>query len=392
MPSRRPIEFSRPGILNENQLKELISADYITNGNANGIDGSAIDLHVGDTYWKLPAGLKGRKDKKVSEILTSAKSCGIESESINRDGVVLEKGDIYLFALKESINFHGDHNLYGHGTGKSSIGRLDILTRLLVDYEARYDQVCTKDYKDSKNLYVEITPLSFPIKIYPDVGIYQLRIACGDLRTLLIKDDLVNLYTDIYKSSDPDRHCTQLTLNLEPANGDVIAYRARRDLQCDVAPLEINAEVKTYDPSIYWEKIRVNDREVIEISRKRAIKIEANAFYILGSCERFTLPADLAVYALAMTEEVGELRIHHAGFIHPKFGMSRRNKGTPLIYEVRGHDVDMFLVHGDLMAELRYYPMSEPSKIKPSPYDKQELKLSKIFKDFTDADRNTENR
>lgn len=90
---------------------------------------------------------------------------------------------------------------------------------------------------------------------------------------------------------------------------------------------------------------------------------------------------DIAVYALAVTEEVGDLRIYHAGFIHPGFGLNTPG-GSPLVFEIRGHDVDMVLFHGDVVAELRYYPMSEPTELKDSTYQKQELTLSKIFGRF----------
>ncbi len=76
------------------------------------------------------------------------------------------------------------------------------------------------------------------------------------------------------------------------------------------------------------------------------------------------------------------MRIHYAGFVHPFFGRNRKDNtiGTPLIFEVRGHDVEVALTHGEKMARLTFYRMSEDCvKEEPSNYDSQTLELSKFF-------------
>ena len=51
---------------------------------------------------------------------------------------------------------------------------------------------------------------------------------------------------------------------------------------------------------------------------------------------------------------MGEIRIHYAGFVHPYFGFFLREweKGTPLIFEVRGHQVPVSLADKEKMANL----------------------------------------
>jgi len=82
------------------------------------------------------------------------------------------------------------------------------------------------------------------------------------------------------------------------------------------------------------------------------------------------------------------MRIHYAGFVHPLFGRERDDKktGTPLIFEVRGHDVKVTLTDGEKMARLTFYRMSEdcerPKKAaqsQKSGYENQTLKLSEFF-------------
>jgi deoxycytidine triphosphate deaminase len=80
------------------------------------------------------------------------------------------------------------------------------------------------------------------------------------------------------------------------------------------------------------------------------------------------------------------MRIHYAGFAHPWFGRDRKDGqvGTPLIFEVRGHDVNVSLRDGESMARLLFYRMSEDAESADAKkdYEKQNLKLSKFFSDW----------
>jgi len=131
------------------------------------------------------------------------------------------------------------------------------------------------------------------------------------------------------------------------------------------------------DPKLYWDPISEEDGSLM---------IEPERFYILRSKERILLPLDVAVYCQAVTEDLGEIRIHYAGFVHPGFGFFRNEngkKGTPLIFEVRGHNVNTFLQDGETLARIVYYkmakPVSEEDARKADSYGKQELTLSGYF-------------
>ena len=81
------------------------------------------------------------------------------------------------------------------------------------------------------------------------------------------------------------------------------------------------------------------------------------------------------------------MRIHYAGFAHPFFGRQRSDGtiGTPLIFEVRGHQVNVSLADGEKMANLIFYRMSQDCAEELSPsdkYDNQTLQLSKFFADW----------
>ena len=108
-----------------------------------------------------------------------------------------------------------------------------------------------------------------------------------------------------------------------------------------------------------------------------------STFFVPRSVYLF-FPAGIAVYIRAIDETLGEMRIHYAGFAHPWFGRNRDDElGTPIIFEVRGHDVPAVLLNGEKMARLTFYRMSDTAK-KPtqSAYDAQELQLSSFFAEF----------
>ena len=120
----------------------------------------------------------------------------------------------------------------------------------------------------------------------------------------------------------------------------------------------------------------------------KRLKLETGKFYILRSKERIALPPGVAVYARAMDETLGEMRIHYAGFVHPFFGLNRGDgkEGTPLIFEVRAHNIDVTLRDGERLAQLNFFRMSDNAVKDPTQkstkYNEQELTLSKYFADW----------
>ena len=79
--------------------------------------------------------LPGR-DRTVMEHLDSLNP---ERMSLTGDGAVLEKGIVYIAPLMERLELLP--SLSGAANPKSSTGRLDIFTRLIVDGSEAFDDV-----------------------------------------------------------------------------------------------------------------------------------------------------------------------------------------------------------------------------------------------------------
>ena len=83
-------------------------------------------------------------------------------------------------------------DVHGRANPKSTTGRLDIFARVLTDSNPRFDDVAP-GYKGQ--LFLEVMPRSFTIKVGAGLSLVQLRLMAGEcvlpdaqLRTLHKKD------------------------------------------------------------------------------------------------------------------------------------------------------------------------------------------------------------
>lgn len=366
-------EIPPRGVLNVVQMGELIDQALLDAEYDLADDASAIDMHIGDTCWVANASIKQVENQgDTVEAVLAAQNA--ERLPVSDAGMVVEPHRVYVFKLKERIDLRERPWLRARATGKSSVGRLDVLTRIMVDGSPSYDEI-PLGYEGA--LFLEVIPSTFPIRFRPGDSLAQLRFFSGRPEDCVIRDvaDRRLLYDGAAVAFEQQMR-GHLTVDLTPApNCEAPTLRAILNApEIDWA----RAVESPIDPRGFFEPV---DGEP-----ERGLLLEKDRFYILRSRERLSLPRDIAVTGYAYTESLGELRIHYAGFAHPYFGTSRRDgrTGTPLIFEVRAHTVNVILRHGEVLANIRFYSMSKPAA-KPASvaYGDQELKLSKVFRDLT---------
>jgi dCTP deaminase len=374
----RPWEQWIPGVLNDTQFDELIKNSMITGDaelKSDEIE-SAIDLTLADECYEMTLGSVKPMGARYKAFVTS-QQYAVRKPS--KEGCYeLEPKHTYLFHLQECLSQRlVEGRIHGMATAKSSVGRVDVLARLIVDGMDRYECFDPDGLSNGNGeMYLEVTPMTFPVLARPGKSLSQLRLFYGKPEDALITDS-EELHRTVLHGSGASDGSLSVDLTPEPIGGLCVAAFCADDVKEDCAPVPLwkdGDEGNRPRPEKYW-------RFVAPPPGDKRIKIEQTKFYLLRSKELISVHPGVAVYCRASDETIGEMRIHYAGFAHPGFGWQRDDgvEGTPLIFEVRGHDVHVSLADGEKMARLSFYRMSIEAKQKNRDYNKQKLQLSGYF-------------
>lgn len=355
------------GVLSDRQIDELRAQGAITAKTplADGqIQPASLDLRLGNTAYRVRASFLAGKGQKVSDRLAQFTMHQIDLS----DGAVLEKGCVYVVPLMESLDL--PRGMTAAASAKSSIGRLDLLTRIITDDGVEFDRV-PDGY--SGPIYVEICPRSFSVLVRPGLMLNQIIFRQG--KTLMDDTELTALHaqTPIVDGTAVISDGLGFSVDLKPTSGDdLVGYRAKPH----TGVIDLGA-LNHYEPSDFWEEIRTSEGRII---------LDPGAFYILVSRESIAIPPHCAAEMAPYLAMVGEFRVHYAGFFDPGFGWDGAGgAGSRGVLEVRCHEAPFVLEHGQVVGRLVYEHMSEHPQalygqdIK-SNYQGQGLKLSKHFK------------
>lgn len=145
-----------PGALARSQVRELFEAKLLTTTCTPDIGASSVDLTLSEEVFFFPDGaVKPSATNYHSQIKASASKMTVTNGS-----VILEPHKTYLVKLNERIELLKNSPIYGQATAKSSVGRIDVLARLIVDGMNCYEYFDPKKIGNG-DLYLEITSLTF---------------------------------------------------------------------------------------------------------------------------------------------------------------------------------------------------------------------------------------
>ena len=361
------------GILPYQALKELIrnkeimaSAEF----SEQQVQPASLDLRLGSAAYRVRASFLPGESTTVKQKIDVFGMHKIDLAA----GAVLEKGCVYIVPLLEHVALSS--RISGLANPKSSVGRLDIFTRLITDRASEFDRI-PAGYEGP--LYAEISPRTFSIVVRQGSRLNQLRVRRGS--PSYSDAELYRLQEQLQLVDRPlePRHVQRglpVTVDLSGEPGaDLIGFRAKK--HTDLIDLD---KIAHYDPLDYWEPIAAG--------RERAIILNPDDFYILASKEAVNVPPDHAAEMVAYDTLVGEFRVHYAGFFDPGFGHAGEGaQGTRAVLEVRSHDVPFMIEDGQLVGRLVYERLTDqPDKLYGaalgSSYQRQGLQLSKQFKPY----------
>ena len=324
---------------------------------------ASIDLRLGTKAHRVRASFLPNPGETIKERLIQD-----AMHEINlAEGAVLEPGCVYVVPLMESVKLPAQ--TAGFASPKSSTGRLDVFTRLIVDREEHFDRV-TAGYHG--RLYLEVAPRSFSIKVRSGDRLAQLRLQRGkpmigasQLTSLQAEERLVDAATPVMRDG-------VIAVRVDLSGSDSrtpIGYRARKN--ADTIDL---SQINHYDPRDFWEPLPAKERRLI---------LDPDSFYILATRENVRVPEWCSAEMIPYDSNTGAFRVHYAGFFDPGFGCQAAS-GSKAVLEVRAYEVPFLLEDGQIVGWLRYDPLSDrPDRVYGqdigSSYEGQGLKLAKQF-------------
>ena len=147
---------------------------------------ASIDLRLGGNAWRVRASFLPGPAASVQDRIGALAMHRFE---LTDAGTVLERGCVYIVELMESLALKKRTSAIANP--KSSIGRIDVFTRLITDYGTEFDRV-RPNYQGP--LYAEISPRTFSILVRKGDRLSQIRIKRG---SPLPSDDAMILNEDI---------------------------------------------------------------------------------------------------------------------------------------------------------------------------------------------------
>ncbi|MCC5973033.1 MAG: 2'-deoxycytidine 5'-triphosphate deaminase [Rubellimicrobium sp.] len=354
------------GVLPVQSIRRFIDTGTIEADRPIGSDQiqpASLDLRLGPVAYRVRASFLAGTKRSVAERLDEFEMHRMDLAG----GAVLEKGCVYVVPLMERLALPPD--VQAVANAKSSIGRLDLLTRTITDGGTEFDRIAPGHHGP---LYAEICPRSFSVLVRPGMRLNQIRFRRG--HAVLDDDALRALHARVPLVSGEAVIDEGLgfSVDLSPPGGTLVGWRAKP--HAGVIDLD---RIGHYAAADYWEPIHTGEGRII---------LDPGAFYILVSREAVTIPPDHAAEMAPYLAMVGEFRVHYAGFFDPGFGWAEAGgAGSRGVLEVRCHEAPFVLEHGQVVGRLVYERMAEMPEVLygagiASNYQGQGLKLSKHFK------------
>ncbi len=345
------------------------------------IQPASLDLRLGAKAYRVRASFLPGADAAVADRLAEFAMHEVDLA----DGAVFETGCVYVAPLQEKVALPA--GLSAAANAKSSIGRLDVFTRLITDRGVEFDRI---EAGYAGPLYVEISPRTFSVLARAGERLTQIRFRLG--APTFSGDELARLQADeaLIAGRSGQRGAfgggagaapgLPFSVDLSAADGRPVGYRARRH-----SGLIDLSRIDHYDPRDFWDPVHPRRFGRGPSATAAGVILDPGAFYILRSREEVHVPPHCAAEMTPYLAAMGEFRVHYAGFFDPGFGHAAAGgAGARGVLEVRCHDAPFALEHGQVVGRLVYEPMRAPpdrlyGDALGSNYQAQGLRLSKHF-------------
>ncbi len=363
-------ENKAAGILPGHHISELVKAGQIVPSvplTSDQIQPASLDLRLGNIAYRVRASFLPGPSLTVADRLSTLTLHEFDISN----GAVFETGCVYIVPLVEGLKLPPD--LSASANPKSSTGRLDIFTRVIIDRAREFDNV-PAGYEGP--LYLEISPRTFPIIARAGSRLSQIRFRRGVTRLSDAEHLALHRKVSLVDGMPNINNGIAISIDLTGAAsgpGGFVGFRAKR--HTGLIDVDKRAIHEVLD---FWEPLTRRGRP--------ELVLDPDQFYILVSGEAVHVPPGYAAEMVPFDPLVGEFRVHYAGFFDPGFGHGPAGgRGSRAVLEVRSHEVPFILEDGQTIGRLVYERMAEApealyGQALGSNYQAQGLKLSKHFR------------
>jgi dCTP deaminase len=332
------------GLLPSQHILDLIRKKHISIANPEGkVQPNSMDLPLGSRCWRLRGMRTPRPNETIEQVI---KELAIDELDLHTPRI-LERNAVYLVEL--AVQCQLPAHVKGDCDSKSSTGRLDIHTRLVVDGVQQYDKI---PYGYKGKLYLFVSSNSFLIRVQEGLSFNQVRFSIGNP---VIPDheaiELVKKEKLLYVNNKPVTtiEAQQGVIMHLDLKQPIVGYRAKfTNAVVDLTRMDNPADD-------FWETIH---------GPLDAITLERNQFYILSTLEFIRIPHTHTGWIPPFRPEFGEFRSHYAGFYDSGFGYGNGElTGNTTTLEVRSHDNSLTLLHGTPISPVIFLKVIEKPNI-----------------------------
>lgn len=341
--------MSANGSLPFQLIEQLIDAGYLRGTYKGHIQPSSIDLTLTDSCFVMPGSLLPRPGESIDSLIQSHNG---KAHPLDQP---LQVGQVYIVRLSEFVAFSPD--LSATASNKSSSGRINLRGRLLADGVPSFDEL-PRGYHGQ--LWIELIPMSFPVRVHAGERINQLRIFAGDARLSRIEHELLYATEPLLRTqqgtpiqASPLHIGKAITMTVDLSTHEIVGWKAKRQ-----GEHILDTKIFDHPKESFFEPVhRPMDGQIL---------LKPGDFFILGTKEKIVVPPTYAAEMIAYDGTKGEFRSHFAGFFDPGFGWSddASQRGTIAVLEVEAYGNPFFLRDEQPVCLMAYeHLVASPSKL-----------------------------
>lgn len=334
------------GALPRQILKELVRQGMISDVTEKSIGPASVDLTLSDVCYRVSEFPILAQGERIQDLVNAREWCTPHNLSDP-----LEVGRTYLAKLNQRLRL--PDSVYGFSNPRSKSGRHDLLVRMLADGVPCFDSATPGGYIG--DLWVLVSPSSFPVIIPPGEAVNQLRLFNRDTR--LSRKEIKREYTKkiplLYDHAGEQIPFDSLHQGIGEGDSLILTL----ELDGDIAGWECRGTEKILDyrrgKGFYKSHV---SQFFTPIPSTKEMELRPDSFYILTTREHVLVPPWLACEMVAMDERYGEFRSHYAGYIDPGWGFGQNGEvhGRQLTLEVRPFGRPMVLRNHQPIARIKF--------------------------------------